>query len=167
MRSERRRLLMPVLVAAVLAIAAGTACASAQAMLEPERVELSVRGVGPTPDPLAMRRVILGAALRHGWQPTSDAPGQLTLQVVSKEHSATIDVVYDGAGYQIRYRTSAQMDLAVEDGHRVIHPRYNKWITELSNEIRRGARDAVPQRRQGGAASAAAPDDATASGAGG
>ena len=122
-----------------------------------------MRGAGPAPDPQAMRRVILVAATHHGWQPTADVPGQLTLQVASKDHGATIDVFYDGAGYQIKYRTSAQLDFAVEDGRRVIHPRYNKWITELSNEIRRAARDAVPQRRQGGAASADAPASAASS----
>jgi hypothetical protein len=162
MRSERRRPVVTVLVAAALAVAAGAACASAQTMLEPGRVEVSVRGAGPAPDPFAMRRVILAAAHERGWVPTHDEPGLLTLQVMSKEHVATIDIVYDGGGFQIRYRDSVQLDHAVEDGRTVIHPRYNKWINELSNEIRRGARDAVPQRRHG----ASAPVDAAASGAG-
>jgi hypothetical protein len=157
MRSECGRLLAPALAATVLAIVAGTAFASVQPMLEPERVELSLRGAGPMPDAMAMRRLVLGAASLHGWQAVGEAPGQLTLQVASKERGATIDVLYDAAGYRIRYRDSVAMDHAVDGGRTVIHPRYNKWVTDLSNEIRRGARDGLPQRRGPAEGSAAAP----------
>jgi len=49
----------------------------------------------------------------------------------------------------------------------VIHPRYNNWISSLSNEIRRQASGAVPQRRRadGIDAAAAAPEASAASGA--
>ena len=135
------------LAAAVLSIATAVAHASAQRMIEPERVVLSIRGAGSASDPAAMHRVIVGAAALHGWEVTADQPGRLTLHVFTGTHGATVDVVYDGDGFQIKYRASADMDYEVEDGRTVIHPRYNKWVSELSNEIRRGARDAVPQRR--------------------
>jgi hypothetical protein len=166
MRIESRRWLAPALAAAMLAFAAGAARASAQALLEPARVELAVRGAQAAPDAAAMRRVILGAAQARGWQLTLEAPGSLRLHVASREHEATIDVLYDAAGFQIRYRTSAAMDYEVDGGRTFIHPRYNKWVTELSNEIRRGARDAVPQRRRQADAGQALPGADAASDAG-
>ena len=155
MRSDFRRRVAPVLVAAVMAVATGSAGASPQTMVEPRRVELAVRGAGQPPDPLAVRRVILAAAATRGWQATSDQPGMVTLVASAREHSATVDVVYDAGGFLLRYRDSVGLDHAVDGDRTVIHPRYNKWVTELSNEIRREARDAVPQRG-GNAAPAAA-----------
>lgn len=141
-----RRLLAPGLAATVLAGAVLTARASAQTMIEPDRVAVSVRGAGASSDPAAMRRVIVEAAARHGWQVTLEQPDHLTLHVASGDHAASIDVFYDAGGFQIRYRDSARMDYEVEDGRALIHPRYNKWVTELGNEIRREARNGVSQR---------------------
>ena len=142
-----RRLLAPGLAVIVLASAVLTAHASAQTMIEPERVAVSVRGAGATSDRAAMRRVIVEAAARHGWRVTLEQPDRLTLHVASGDHAASIDVFYDAGGFQIKYRDSAQMDYEVEDGRALIHPRYNKWVTELGNEIRREARNGVSQRR--------------------
>jgi hypothetical protein len=147
---RRRRLLAFGLAASVLAASAPSAHASAQPMIEPGRIALSVQASGATPDPAAMRRVIVDAAARHGWERTLEEPGKLTLHVATGTHNATIDVWYDGTGFQIKYRDSADLDYVVEDGRTLIHPRYNRWISELSNEIRRSARDAVPQRRRRG-----------------
>lgn len=161
-----RRLVVTALAATLLAGAVAGAHASAQTMLEPERITVSVRGSGPTPDPAAMRRVIVEAGARHEWRVTQDVPGRLTLRVASGDLSATVDVLYDGDSFQIQYRDSARMDYEREDGRRVIHPRYNKWVTELGNEIRREARNGVRQRRHAGNADVRAPGEGDASGAG-
>lgn len=142
-----RGLVAPGLVAGVLMAAALAAWASAQSMIEPQRTELTIRGAGATGEPAAMRRIIIGAAVRRGWRVVHEEPGRLTLQVLTHEHSATVDVVYDAGGFQIKYRDSVDMDHAVDNGRTLIHPRYNKWITELGNEIGRAARGEVSRRR--------------------
>ena len=136
----------PGVVAVVLAAAALTAHASAQTMIEPERVVLAGAAAGKVADAAAMRRAVLAGAAAHAWALKGETPGLITLQVGNDVHRATVDVVYDGAGFQIKYRDSFEMDYAVEDGRRVVHPRYNKWISDLSNDIRRAARYAVRQR---------------------
>lgn len=142
-----RRLLVPGLVAGVLMTGALEAWASAQSMIEPQRTELTIRGAGATADPAAMRRIIIEAAVRRGWRVVLEEPGRLTLRVVTHDHSATVDVLYDAGGFQIKYHDSVDMDYAVEGGRPLIHPRYNRWITELGNEIGRGAHGAVRQRQ--------------------
>jgi len=164
--SRRRRLLALALATAVLAGTALAAHASAQTMIEPERIAVTVRGAGAEQDPAAMRRVIGDAAARHGWRVTRDQPGCVTMTVASTDISATVDVFYDAGGFQIKYRTSVAMDYEVDDGRIRIHPRYNKWITQLGNEIRRGALNAVPQRRHSIDAGAGAPGEGPASAAG-
>lgn len=161
-----RHALAPVLVSLAVAIGPVAAHASAQTMIEPDRVELSVRGAQSAADVGAMRRVILQAALNRRWRLMQDRPGVLTLEATAGDHSATVDVLYDAAGFQIKYRSSTALDYAAAGDRVVIHPRYNNWISSLSNEIRRQASGAVPQRRRGDGidAAAAAPEASAASG---
>jgi hypothetical protein len=141
---RRWRLLAPGIVALALATAALQAHASAQVMIEPDRVELPAPASAPASGSTRLRRIILEAARAHDWQLTQERPGVLTLKLQADTHGATIDVPYDDTGFQIKYRESVDLDYAVEGGHAVIHPRYNRWISLLSNEIRRRARVAPP-----------------------
>ena len=133
--------------ALLLALTATAAYASAQPLLEPGRVALVDNAASAPSDPSAVRRAILGAADRRNWKVMAAEPGKITLQAVTSTHAATIEVVYDAAGFQIRYRDSVDMDYEVEDGRPLIHPRYNRWITTLGNEIRDAARHIPPKSR--------------------
>ena len=163
--ARRARRWARLLAAGVLAGASLSVHASAQTMIEPERISVAVRGAGTADDDAAMRRVIVDAAARHGWVVSGDRPGCMTLSVSTREHAATVDVLYDGGSFQVKYRTSVEMDYEVDGGRVLIHPGYNKWVTDLGNEIRRGARNAVPQRRRASDANGAAPAGGAASGA--
>ena len=77
-----------------------------------------------------------GGSVRNGTF-AGDAPGKATLQAGRSDYSATVDVLYDGTGFQVRYRGCVRMEHAVDNGHVLIQPRYNKWVSDLSNEIRR------------------------------
>jgi hypothetical protein len=145
---RRWRLLAPGIVALALASAALEARASAQVMIEPDRVELPAPASAPTAGAARLRRLILEAARAHEWQLAQERPGVLTLKLQAESHGATIDVPYDDTGFQIKYRESVDLDYAVEGGRAVIHPRYNHWISLLSNDIRRRARVVVPQPRR-------------------
>lgn len=166
MPTDARCLFAAALAAAVLLAGAPAAQASAQPMIETDRQVLAIRGADPAAGDVSMHRVILEGAGLHDWRVVGDEPGRVTLRVATGTHSATVAVPYDADGFQIRYVASADMDYALADGHPVIHPRYNKWVTDLGNAIRRAASNAVPQRRHGrppaaveeaGSASAAGP----------
>ena len=150
--SKPRGRLASALVAVALLAGPVAAWASSQPLIEPERVQLQVRGIA-TPDAAAMRRIVVEGGASHGWQVVSDEPGRVVLRVRSDAHSATVGVSYDAAGFQIRYQDSAAMDYELDKGQAVINPRYNKWVIELGNGIRRAAGNGVYQRPR--AASAA------------
>jgi hypothetical protein len=144
-RGRRRRLLAPAILTLALATATLESRASAQVMIEPDRVELPVPASAPTSGATRLRRIILAAARAHDWQLVQERPGVLTLKLQADAHGATIDVPYDDTGFQIKYRESVDLDYAVEGGRAMIHPRYNRWISLLSNEIRQRARVVVPR----------------------
>lgn len=145
MRSKPRGRLASALVGVALLAGAATAWASPQPLIEPDRVELQVRGIA-TPDAAAMRRVVVEGGASHGWQVVDDEPGRVILRVRSDAHSATVGVSYDAAGFLIRYQESTAMDYELDKGQALINPRYNKWVIELGNGIRRAAGNAVYQR---------------------
>ena len=138
------RLLAPGMLALALATAALDSRASPQVMIEPDRVELPAAAGAPSPGASRLRRLILEAARAHQWQLADERPGVLVLKLQADSHGATIDVPYDDTGFQIKYRESVDLDYAVEGGRTMIHPRYNRWISLLSNEIRQRARVVVP-----------------------
>ena len=144
--APRLHRLAAALAALLLAFTASVAHASAQPLLEPGRVAL-VDGAGSAAsDPDSMRRAILDAAAVRNWKVLASESGKVTLHAVTSTHAATVDVVYDADGFEIRYRDSVDMDYEVDGGHPMIHPRYNRWITTLGNEIRDSARHVPPKR---------------------
>ena len=131
------RLFAAFVAASMLACVAPVAWASAQPLVEADRVQLLTRASVEIADPAAVHQAILEAAGQRAWKIQDDKPGHVLMLAQTGTHVATVDVDYDGAGFQIKYQGSQDMDYAVEDGHPVIHPRYNRWVTTLSNEIRR------------------------------
>ena len=51
---------------------------------------------------------------------------------------------YDAQGWQIAYKSSANMNYEHTDTKTSIHPKYNKWVEELNAEIRRAAASVQP-----------------------
>ncbi len=147
-------------LAALLAGAAPAAWASAQPMIVPDRVQLAGGAAANPADQAAVRQAIVEAAGQRAWKIQDDQPGRLLLVTQVQTHVATVEVVYDGGGFQIRYGGSQDLDYAVEDGHPVIHPRYNRWITTLSNEIRRSVAFAGKANRGAAVARTEAASDA-------
>jgi hypothetical protein len=153
-------------VAGMLACAAPAAWASAQPLIEPDRVQFATGVAADAADQAAVHQAIVEAAGQRAWKIQDDKPGRLMLLAQTQTHIATVDVIYDGRGFQIKYNGSLDMDYAVEDGHPVIHPRYNRWISTLSNEIRRSLVFSHRARHAGGGASAQ-PDPAPSQAASG
>ncbi|HEY8973324.1 MAG TPA: hypothetical protein VIN75_03845 [Burkholderiaceae bacterium] len=84
----------------------------------------------------AVRKAIIAGGAVHTWKPVADQPGVLTLEADSGQHQVVVDVAYDAQGYQITYKSSANMNYEHTDKRTTIHPKYNKWIQDLNSAIR-------------------------------
>jgi hypothetical protein len=138
--------LRAILLAASLAAAAGLATARSSNM-----VELGRQSVVTT-DAAAMsvesvRKAVIAGGTVHGWKLVSETPGALTLQADSGQHQVVVDVAYDAQGYQITYKSSANMNYEHSDKKTSIHPKYNRWVEDLNSSIRNAALGAQAQTK--------------------
>jgi len=128
-------------LAATLAGVAGFAAARASQMIELGRQAVVTSDSKPLNVPAVRKAIIAGGAV-HAWKPIGDQPGVLTLEADSGGHQVVVDVAYDAQGWQIAYKSSANMNYEHSDKKTTIHPKYNKWIEDLNAEIRRAVLDA-------------------------
>jgi len=134
--------LRALLLAASLTAATGLAVARSTTMLELGR-QTAVTTDGKPLSVDAMRKAIIAGGSVHGWKPVGDQPGVLTLEADSGQHQAVVDVAYDDKTWQINYKSSANLNYEHSDKRSTIHPKYNKWIEGLNEEIRRAASSAA------------------------
>lgn len=130
-------------LAAALSTAAGVALARSTTMIELGR-QSAVTADGKPMSVDAMRKAIIAGGSVHGWKPVGDQPGVLTLEADSGQHQAVVDVAYDAQGWQINYKSSANLNYEHTDKKTSIHPKYNKWVEDLDTEIRRAAMSSRP-----------------------
>jgi len=121
-------------LAAALACAALPAAARHAEMKEPERAALNA-AEGKKPDAKRVQAAIREAARETGWVVRDDSPGKMTLRHTKGKHEAVIDVLYDAAGYQLKYLSSIDLGYRIKDGHAQIHPVYNEWVDSLQRRI--------------------------------
>lgn len=126
------------LLAASLCAAAGLAVARSTDMVELGRQTVVTTDSTPLSAEAVRKAIIAGGAV-HGWKPVGDQPGVLTLEADSGHHQVVVDVAYDAQGWQIAYKSSANMNYEHSDKKTSIHPKYNKWVEDLNSEIRRAA----------------------------
>lgn len=117
-----------------LALCTGTAMARQAELVDQAKVLLLTDGA-----PLTIQQVrarIAGAAQSIGWQAVKDETGRMELMYdKAGKHQVTIEVLYDGAGFDINYLKSNNLNYEERDGQRQIHPNYNRWIRNLSKQI--------------------------------
>ena len=127
--------LRALVVVAALASATGFAVARSSNMVELGRQSV-VTADGKPMTVEAMRKAIIAGGARHSWKPVGDQPGVLTLEADSGSHQAVVDVAYDAQGYQITYKSSANLNYEQSEKKTSIHPKYNKWVEDLNSSIR-------------------------------
>ena len=120
--TTRRATLALLLGAAVVA----TGCAGPQPI---QNVEGSPAPAGRTA--LQVKSAIQRAGVQLGWRIRDAGPSQLSGALHIRDHIAEIDIPYSAQGYDLRYRSSQNLN---SDGT-VIHPRYNAWINNLDRTI--------------------------------
>ena len=123
------------IIGLALSLLMGAALArSAVVLVEPERVAL-VSGASPLTRESVRQAIVKGGA-RHQWTVANDQPGLLQLRYIKEgKHHVVVDVSYDTTGFQIRYVSSTNMKYESTNGVPMIHPFYNKWVTNLSLAI--------------------------------
>jgi hypothetical protein len=137
--------LRAMLVAVTLLAATGFAVARSAAMIELGRQQI----VSPDATPLsveAVRKAIIAGGATHTWKAVGDKPGVLTLEADSGQHQVVVDVAYDAQSFQITYKSSANMNYEQSGAKASIHPKYNKWVEDLSSAIRSAALGAQAAR---------------------
>lgn len=88
------------------------------------------------------RQAILRGMTAHRWVLVSEEPGIVTARY-DKRHAgrfvATVDLVYDDDGIEIRYRDSHGLLCdTVDRPCETIHRAYNRWVVQLSRDIEYG-----------------------------
>ena len=128
-------------IAALLAFVVVVPLAQARStvpVIERENVSV-ITGSGKPVNNEALKRAIIdgGAAGARKWEVVPAADGRsLRGTYKVRTHTVVVDIVPGPASYSVKYADSINMKYAVEDGSRVIHPFYNKWVDELIDSIR-------------------------------
>ena len=91
-----------------------------------------------TPAPDAITKAIINAAQARKWT-VMHVAGSPKLQAklfVRNKHTVVVEIENTATTYSIRYVSSIDMKYGVEDGVPVIHPFYNRWVSDLMEGIR-------------------------------
>jgi hypothetical protein len=87
----------------------------------------------------AITTAIMSAAQAKKWTVAHVAGSPNKLQAslfVNNKHTVVVEIENTDRAYSIRYVSSIDMKYGVQDGVPVIHPFYNRWVTELMESIR-------------------------------
>jgi hypothetical protein len=127
-------------LAALLAAGAGPSFAARSAPLVDSGRTQIVRldDTSPVTEADVRRAIILGGQAR-GWTAIGEGAGLLTLQIDNDRHRLAVDVAYDAGGFEMKYKSSQNMNYKDEDGHPTIHPTALRWMSELNNAIHKAA----------------------------
>lgn len=87
-----------------------------------------------------VKNAITAAAQSRNWQ-ISPGPASESLQAVLHvrgKHTVVVDITYTTQSYSISYQTSTNMKYSItpDTNVRVIHPFYNRWVSDLRESIR-------------------------------
>jgi uncharacterized protein YhdP len=135
--------LRTVLAAASLSLVTTLAVARSTDLQEPQRTEVVATDGGQASTPTTVRRAIIIGGQHHGWKPVADKPGVLTMTAATGAHQVTVDVLYDAHSFQVKYKGSANMNEEKSGDKVTVHPKVNKLLADLNEEIRGAAVEAV------------------------
>ena len=92
----------------------------------------------------AITEAILSSGARRGWKMTMLEPGLIRGKiVVNNKHTVEVDITYNETDFSINYVNSINMNYTVRDGVANIHPKYNRWVRILKEDIQ----DRMQQRQ--------------------
>ncbi len=84
----------------------------------------------------AITETVLGSGARRGWKMTMLEPGLIRGKiVVNNKHTVEVDITYDETDFSINHVSSINMNYNLRDGVPYIHPKYNRWVSILEDDI--------------------------------
>lgn len=101
----------------------------------PNEPVVTASGTKPTLEQVA--GAALRAAARRNWAAEKLADGQYRLKLVVRQHVVSALLWVSPERFSIAYESSENMQYAVEDGVPSIHPKYNQWVRNLLDGIRK------------------------------
>lgn len=120
-------------VGAAMLLAALTASAGQDVLFEPGPIAVPPRiGLAKVQD------VIRNVLVARDWIVRESQPGRLTADYTRRADSgfrATIAINYSAMQVHVAYVDSQGLDYEVDDGERLIHGNYNKWIRNLVKDL--------------------------------
>ena len=131
--------LRAILATAALSLTTAIAIARSTELQEPPRTEVVLADNTKASTLATVRRAIIAGGARHGWRPVADKPGVMTLSVSSNGHKVTVDVLYDAKSFQVKYKESSDMNEERSGDKIKVHPKVNKWLDDLNEDIRGAA----------------------------
>jgi len=126
-------------VAAVAILLASTAQAQRQPVpiVNHENVAIATQS-RKAPSLEEVEKAIITGAQNRKWA-VSHVAGQPKLQAklfVRNKHTVVVEIAYSETAYSVRYLSSIDMKYGVQDGVPVIHPFYNRWVTDMMEGVR-------------------------------
>ena len=91
---------------------------------------------GKSPTMEQVKQAIIRGAGNKKWTVSTQQNGILlaTLNVRGK-HTMAVEITYSQDKYSLRYKDSTNMNYAMCGNQAVIHPNYNKWVSNMRNGI--------------------------------
>jgi len=85
----------------------------------------------------AITQAILAAGNQRGWQKTLVSPGLIHAKLIvgDGKHEVEVDISYTKEDFSITYAGSSNMNYQLRDGEKRIHPKYNRWVQILKDDI--------------------------------
>ena len=125
-RSVLSLICMSLLVVAAITLPSGEAVAATILQIEHEPIEVE----WSTAD---LENRINRAVARRGWKMKNVGTGQLEAKIHVRTHMAKVTITFDQETYSIRCLGSDNLKHNVKK--QKIHGAYNKWVTNLKNDI--------------------------------
>jgi hypothetical protein len=130
--------ILRLIVATVAILLAGQALAQRQPVpiVNHENVAITTQSAKPLTLEEVGKAIVTGAR-NHKWT-VSPVAGQPKLQAkldVRDKHTVVVEIDYSETAYSIRYLSSINMKYRVQDDVPVIHPFYNRWVSDLMKGI--------------------------------
>lgn len=87
-----------------------------------------------------VKRAIMSGCRKSGWMPLIDDQRQVSCStLVRSKYYAEVEIPYTETSYSIYYKSSRELDY--DEKRQRIHSAYNRWVTLLSDAIRRAFAD--------------------------
>ena len=83
-----------------------------------------------------MRDAIAHGCIARQWHVTELDPNTIEASItVRGKHNVVVTIPFTPNHYEIKYKSSSNMEYKMKDGEPVIHPNYNKWVHNLDYSI--------------------------------